>query len=180
MFEHIEVKDDQTVHTLSRDGNSCKVINILKPFLKNPANPEKEFLDEVEIVYSLTNPGRFPESIDGRKYFARFFQPSSSKRKQIIFVIDASKSMSNYNRLESTKEAMYSILASLTANDYFHIVTYSMKESVWPKPSRGKNNFYKGTDANKKAAFSRLKSLSAAAGGGDLISLNGALQETIH
>jgi secreted protein with Ig-like and vWFA domain len=59
-------------------------------------------------------------------YFVHFFAPENLKplRKHVVFVLDTSGSMWG-RRMEQLKKAMSKILADLSTEDFFNILTFS-------------------------------------------------------
>lgn len=71
-------------------------------------------------------------------YFVHYFSPNGLQTlpKNIIFVIDISGSMSGF-KLKKVREVMQVILGKLKENDFFNILLFDDKVSLWkPEPER--------------------------------------------
>ncbi|XP_051957376.1 inter-alpha-trypsin inhibitor heavy chain H3a [Xyrauchen texanus] len=89
-------------------------------------------------------------------YFVHFFAPANLPRvpKMVVFVIDVSGSMSG-NKIVQTKEALLTILSDLPEDDFFAIVIFESRYSVW------KPHLTKATQENVQDAKQFVKGLKA-------------------
>ncbi|XP_051529011.1 inter-alpha-trypsin inhibitor heavy chain H3a [Myxocyprinus asiaticus] len=80
-------------------------------------------------------------------YFVHFFAPANLPRipKMVVFVIDVSGSMWG-NKIKQTKEALFTILSDLPEEDFFAIIIFESRYSVW------KPHLTKATQENVQAA----------------------------
>jgi uncharacterized protein YegL len=67
-------------------------------------------------------------------YFVHYFSPNGLQTlpKNIIFVIDISGSMSGF-KIKKVREVMHVILGKLKENDYFNILLFDDKVSLWKR-----------------------------------------------
>lgn len=93
--------------------------------------PEIPFEIEYELV--LQDGGGMVFINDNGEFVHMFSVPCEDDkvmRKQVVFVIDISGSMSG-NPILQVRKAMLSILSQLRPNDYFNIVTFDHKSEMW-------------------------------------------------
>ncbi|CAG7716949.1 unnamed protein product [Allacma fusca] len=74
-------------------------------------------------------------------YFVHFFAPANLAplRKHVVFILDISGSMWG-RKMEQLKEAMNKILADLTADDFFNIITFSSDVNLWGPDDKVQQN----------------------------------------
>jgi len=157
-FQHLELTEIPAENIKIFPKSKSSILELeLKSNIMEPRDQKDKFPTQIELIYSLSNPD-VPYSVMGSKYYSHHFQPVFLFQKHIILVIDITDSMTLNSKLKHSKDAMYTIVASLTGNDYFSIITYSRRVNAWPS---GRNVAHRGTEANKAAAINRIKDLTA-------------------
>lgn len=154
--------------------NKLQKINVYRITLK-PINVTTDskgrIVKEFDVYYGLSDPEE-PNTIIGQDYFSHFFLPEAllTYPKHVVFVLDVSGSMVEYNRLNNTKLAMTTLLGSLKDRDYFTIITFSTGVDIWPK---NYNKVYQGTSRNLALADKYVFNLAP----GGMTNINGGLTE---
>ncbi|XP_033120421.1 inter-alpha-trypsin inhibitor heavy chain H3-like isoform X2 [Anneissia japonica] len=111
------------------------------------------------IRYDVNHPKSGGELQIVNGYFVHYFSPEGLPvvRKNVVFVIDVSGSMSG-RKIQQTKDAMNTILDDLRDIDYFNIVTFTDYTRQW------KNTLQQATPENIRRAKNFVSSLRALAG----------------
>ena len=145
---------------IAHESKNCTIdIEQVPCIFEKSTNPSCSIPAKFEILYSLSQ-NDVPHTMVSQSYFAHVFRPILLFPKHVIFVIGISGSANYQAELKLTKEALYTIIASLTSKDYFNIITYSNGVSIWP---HGYPLAQRGTVANKRAAVNHIQGITARA-----------------
>ena len=129
-----KIQSAKVLDGLCSPGTKCIMAIDSQPCrLVSSTNSNGRVHKELEVVYSLDQPEE-PNTVFSDSYFIHSFTPEVlvKLRRNVIFVIDVSGSMSWNSRMRYTKEAMTTMLDSLGDNDHYKIITFSTGVQQWP------------------------------------------------